>query len=167
MCTLLFFLLTKGNVSAFYLVCGLLCVTASLVGSSPLVSSSFNVPCICSLPILEPSFRAVCKNISILLWFKTKEICVHLEALICTQEQRGFKWKKLFLIVLQSPDLETWEETPGWEDQAQEDWDPDTVLKEKRHLERQRRLAEQQQKRQKREQLKVSRPIALGEKLSW
>ncbi|KAJ9583320.1 hypothetical protein L9F63_022337 [Diploptera punctata] len=69
-------------------------------------------------------------------------------------------------VLYNSPDLETWEETPGWEDQAQEDWDPDTVLKEKRHLERQRRLAEQQQKRQRREQLKMSRPIALGAKLS-
>lgn len=66
-------------------------------------------------------------------------------------------------VLYNSPDLETWEETPGWEDQAQEDWDPDTVLREKRHLERQRRLAEQ---RKKKEQLKMSRPIALGAKLS-
>ncbi|XP_069699763.1 receptor-binding cancer antigen expressed on SiSo cells [Periplaneta americana] len=65
-----------------------------------------------------------------------------------------------------SPDLGTWEETPGWEDQAQEDWDPDTILKEKRRLERQRRLAEQQQKRQEREQLKMNRPVALGARLS-
>lgn len=65
-----------------------------------------------------------------------------------------------------SPDLGTWEDTPGWEDQAQEDWDPDTILKEKRRLERQRRLLEQQQKRQEREQVKVARPVALGAKLS-
>ncbi|XP_023717279.1 receptor-binding cancer antigen expressed on SiSo cells isoform X2 [Cryptotermes secundus] len=61
-----------------------------------------------------------------------------------------------------SPDLGTWEDSPGWEDQAQEDWDSDTILKEKRRLERQRRLMEQQQKRQEREQLKMAQPIALG-----
>lgn len=65
-----------------------------------------------------------------------------------------------------SPDLGTWEDTPGWEDQTQEDWDPDQILKEKRRLERQRRLLEQQQKRQEREQLKMARPVALGAKLS-
>jgi len=68
--------------------------------------------------------------------------------------------------MFQSPDLGTWEDTPGWEDQTQEDWDPDTILKEKRHLERQRRLLEQQQKRQEREQVKMARPVALGAKLS-
>ncbi|PSN30667.1 hypothetical protein C0J52_28039 [Blattella germanica] len=66
----------------------------------------------------------------------------------------------------ESPDLGTWEENPGWEDQTQEDWDPDVVLKEKRRLERQQRMAEQQQKRQEREQHKMSRPVALGARLS-
>lgn len=65
-------------------------------------------------------------------------------------------------VIYTSPDLGTWEDTPGWEDQAREDWDPDTILREKRRLERQRRLAEQQQKRQEREQLKMNRPVALG-----
>lgn len=47
-----------------------------------------------------------------------------------------------------SADLETWEDSQGWEDQTQEDWNADTILREKRQLEKQRRLAELQQKRQ-------------------
>lgn len=48
----------------------------------------------------------------------------------------------------QSADLETWEDSQGWEDQTQEDWNADSILREKRQLEKQRRLAELQQKRQ-------------------
>ncbi|XP_067005565.1 receptor-binding cancer antigen expressed on SiSo cells [Anabrus simplex] len=65
-----------------------------------------------------------------------------------------------------SPDLETWEETPGWEDQTQEDWDPDTVLREKRRQERMKRYAEQQKKKMEREQIKQGRPVApLGSRI--
>lgn len=65
-----------------------------------------------------------------------------------------------------SADLEAWEDTPGWEDQTQEDWDPDTILREKRRQERLRRHADQQQKRMEREQIKLGRPVVLGARLS-
>lgn len=69
-------------------------------------------------------------------------------------------------VLLPGPELETWEDTPGWEDQTQDEWDPDTILKEKRILERQRRLADQQRKKMERDKAKMSKPITLGSRLS-
>ncbi|GLG95634.1 hypothetical protein R5R35_005016 [Gryllus longicercus] len=69
-------------------------------------------------------------------------------------------------VPLPGPELETWEDTPGWEDQTQDEWDPDTILKEKRQLERQRRLADQQRKKMEREKTRMGRPVTLGSRLS-
>ncbi|XP_063227483.1 receptor-binding cancer antigen expressed on SiSo cells [Bacillus rossius redtenbacheri] len=69
-------------------------------------------------------------------------------------------------VLCSSPDLGTWEDSPGWEDQTQEDWDPDAILREKRRLERQRRLTAQQQKKQEKELSKVGRAPALGARIS-
>lgn len=48
---------------------------------------------------------------------------------------------------LQSPELGAWEESQSWEDQAQQDWDADEVLKEKKRLDREKRMAEQHRKK--------------------
>lgn len=64
-------------------------------------------------------------------------------------------------LYLQEGELGEWEENSGWEEQTNPDWDPQTVLREKRRQERERRVWEQQQKRQE----KVMRPL-LGAKIS-
>ncbi|GLV45490.1 uncharacterized protein CBL_05593 [Carabus blaptoides fortunei] len=58
-------------------------------------------------------------------------------------------------------ELGVWEDTQGWEEQTQPDWDPQLVLREKRRQERERRIWEQQQRKEK-----VMRPLSLGAKIS-
>lgn len=53
-----------------------------------------------------------------------------------------------------------WEEGAGWEEQTQNDFDTQNILREKRRQERERRLWEQQQRKQE----KFMRP--LGAKIS-
>lgn len=65
-------------------------------------------------------------------------------------------------ILVPEGELGEWEENSGWEEQTNPDWDPQTVLREKRRQERERRIWEQQQRKQE----KVMRPVSLGAKIS-
>lgn len=63
-----------------------------------------------------------------------------------------------------SSELEVWEET-GWEDQAEEELNPQDAFREKRRLDRERRLIEQQKKKQCKDQNRLSHSYTLGSKL--
>ncbi|KAG0700307.1 Receptor-binding cancer antigen expressed on SiSo cells [Chionoecetes opilio] len=60
--------------------------------------------------------------------------------------------------ILQSPDLDDWDDSGGgWEDEAEEEADMDAVLREKRHLERERRRQEQQRRKAEKEAARSSK----------